>query len=174
MASHLGIYEIERLFTEDECRALVQQLKSSPTLKAERNGADYQRSVFHDEVLTRRVQERVRRYIPPFHYVSDRFRFSHYKPGGEFSLHQDGIYQDPRNGHRSTTTISVFLNDDFTGGETEFFSGSSLKSTQSVYVGKPQTGKAIVFPREVYHRGNLVEKGEKFLLRTDLMSTGDA
>jgi predicted 2-oxoglutarate/Fe(II)-dependent dioxygenase YbiX len=86
-----------------------------------------------------------------------------------FALHQDGIYQDPQSGDRSTTTLSVFLNDDYAGGETEFFQGTNLRNARSAFVAQPEAGKGVLFPREVYHKGNRVDGEAKYLLRTDLM-----
>ena len=140
-------------------------------LQADRNGADYQRSLFHNPGLAQEIHKRVRDLLPSGQYVSERFRFSHYRPGGLFSLHQDGVHQDPKTGDRSVKTLSVFLNDDYEGGETEFFEGNNLTSAESVFLGVPETGKAILFPREVYHRGNKVVNGDKYLLRTDIMSS---
>lgn len=171
MAANLKVVELPGLFSQLECQNLIERLTASALLEAERNGANYQRSVFHDAQLAKIIEQRIHHYIPRGHYVSDRFRFSHYEPNGKFDLHQDGIYQDPRTGHRSTTTLSVFLNDNFKGGETEFFAGTSLSDARSAFIGYPVKGKGILFPREVYHRGNNVANGHKYLLRTDLMSS---
>jgi prolyl 4-hydroxylase len=177
--SHL-VRVVPQLLSKDECSTLVKRLKESPLLQAERNGANYVRSVFFDKDLARVISQRMLHLVPkkigfsgdiPRVEISDRFRFSKYDQKGKFALHQDGIYQDPRTGWRSAYTVSIFLNDSFSGGETVFFDGSSLgeaSQSQSLPV-QPETGKAVLFPREVYHCGNEVLDGYKYLLRTDVM-----
>lgn len=165
---------ILKLFSPEECKLLVAKLEDSPLLEAERNGAEYYRSVFFNKSLAETISKRMFHLVPQYANkrpteVSDRFRFSKYNPGGAFSLHQDGMYQDPRNGRRSAYTLSIFLNDDFTGGETAFYDGNSLSSAVETFSVPPEVGKAILFPREVYHCGNEVKTGFKYLLRTDIM-----
>ena len=167
-----SVQVIPQLLTKEECSELVQMLEDSPLLQAERNGANYYRSVVFDKDLARKIEKRVKRFIPAeinATEVSDRFRFSKYRPGGKFSLHQDGIYQDPRNGRRSSYTISIFLNEKYNGGETVFYNGTTLDNAREALSVTPETGKAIIFPREVYHCGNEVLDGNKLLLRTDIM-----
>lgn len=165
---------IENLLSEEECRVIVAKFLDSPLLQAERNGANYKRSVLFDRDLAEKLALRVKQYIPKSWNVvelSDRFRFSKYVPGGEFALHQDGIYQDPRTGRRSGYTLSIYLNDDYVGGETTFFNGKTLEEAMGSKGTPipPKPGRAILFPRQVYHCGNKVLNKEKYLLRTDLM-----
>ena len=167
---------IDGILSKERCSQLIEKLEDSPLLQAERNGANYYRSVFFDEHLAKELEQAISRYVPrdiKATRLSDRFRFSKYNPGGKFSLHQDGIYQDPRTGERSAYTLSIFLNDEFSGGETAFFDGDNMIEAESnrnnPLTTKPVIGRGVLFPREVYHCGNEVENGYKYLLRTDVM-----
>jgi hypothetical protein len=53
----------------------------------------------------------------------------------------------------------VYLNDDFTGGETRFTQG----------VVKPAKGMALVFVHQLFHQGDVVTSGRKYVVRTDVM-----
>lgn len=64
-------------------------------------------------------------------------------------------------------TLNIFLNDDFTGGETNRFSYTS--EYKLCYSVKPQTGRASLFWANQYHKGNKVIEPFKYLLRTDVM-----
>ena len=67
---------------------------------------------------------------------------------------------------RSCLTLNIFLNDDFEGGETDFL----FDDKQTLrFSAKPKAGRAMLFYSQQYHRGNKVTKGEKYLLRTDIM-----
>jgi len=140
---------IPDLFSKEECDALIAKLEDSPLLQADRNGADYQRSVIYDQaianILTKRMSHLIPRDINAV-CISDRIRFSKYNPNGEFSLHQDGIHQDPRTGYRSTYTLSIFLNDGFTGGETDFLFGNQSKQCQITKVGVTISWKSHFIP----------------------------
>jgi len=87
-----------------------------------------------------------------------------FRPGEEFKKHADGINQD-KYGNRSRYTVNIFLNDDFTGGETTFWIGVGGERK----VAYPKAGRGAVFTRETLHCGNRVLTGQKFLIRTDVM-----
>ena len=93
------------------------------------------------------------------------FRILKYQEGGQFEIHMDGVNKD-ENGNISTLTLNIFLNDNFDGGETDFFHEKKLR-----YSVKPETGKAALFEHKQYHCGNKVCNGEKYLLRTDIMTS---
>ena len=70
-------------------------------------------------------------------------------------------------GERSRLTCQVYLNDGFAGGRTRFFAdkaGATL--VESV---QPVAGRAIVFAHDVWHDGEAVPVGTKYVMRTDLM-----
>ncbi len=58
----------------------------------------------------------------------------------------------------------VYLNDDFTGGSTDF-------GWESVV---PRQGMALVFPHRLRHQGSAVVNGVKYVLRTDVMYRNEA
>ena len=55
----------------------------------------------------------------------------------------------------------IYLNDEFTGGETEF---PELNKTIV-----PTRGTALLFQHRVLHAGRGVSTGEKYVLRTDVL-----
>jgi len=127
------VVRIDNLLFPEECKDVIAKFLSSPMLKAERNGANYDRSVIFDRPLAEMLAQRCERFVPRHWNMiefSDRFRFSRYDMGGEFGIHQDGIYQDPRTGRRSGYTLSIYLNDDYEGGETTFFDGRSMEEAK--------------------------------------------
>ena len=76
--------------------------------------------------------------------------------GGGYHVfhHEDGSYNEA---HR-TATWMIYLNEDFEGGETEFF-------YQKRRI-KPTTGTIVIWPAGYTHthRGNLVLKGTKYIV----------
>lgn len=90
--------------------------------------------------------------------ASTNGRYYRYPPGQKFALHRDGFL--PRdNGEQSKLTCILYLNDDFTGGET---------AVKNVMI-EPRQGMALIFRHEFPHEGRPVLTGTKYVLRTDVM-----
>ena len=89
--------------------------------------------------------------------LNQRLRYYKYSSGERFAPHVDLSHSDHT--ARSFLTVILYLNDDFAGGETDFF-GLSVT---------PKKGAAILFPHELRHEGRPVFNGAKYVLRTDVM-----
>ncbi len=92
--------------------------------------------------------------------LNERFRYYKYDPGQAFHWHRDGRFvRNEREASR--LTFMVYLNEGFTGGETEFdFPEQSVT---------PRTGMALLFEHGLYHQGAPVTHGTKYVLRSDVM-----
>jgi prolyl 4-hydroxylase len=95
---------------------------------------------------------------------NERFRFYRYDSGQKFAPHLDGCFQrDLR--ERSQLTFMVYLNADYSGGETKFYGeDGSLRLTV-----RPERGMALGFVHLQLHEGAPVVRGRKYVLRTDVM-----
>lgn len=97
---------------------------------------------------------------------NERFRFYRYDSDQRFAPHVDGYFSRP-SGDRSQLTFMVYLNDDFTGGETKFYDPDArLRFTV-----RPERGMALTFVHLQFHEGAAVVSGRKYVLRTDVMYT---
>jgi hypothetical protein len=94
---------------------------------------------------------------------NERFRYYRYDVGQRFMMHSDGYFQRD-SGERSHFTFMVYLNEDFTGGTTNFHHRS--KNMLRV---RPEGGMALVFAHQQLHEGAPVLSGRKYVLRTDVM-----
>ena len=162
---------IKNFLTEKECNRFKQILDYDPTKKKIKIGkcTEYFRVLWKNKRLASKLFERVKHHLPNnnVNYVgcNPMFRIAKYQEGGQFEIHMDGVNKD-ENGNISTLTLNIFLNDNFDGGETDFFHEKKLR-----YSVKPETGKAALFEHKQYHCGNKVCNGEKYLLRTDIMTS---
>eukprot|EP01133_Synstelium_polycarpum_P022389 gene22389-26858_t len=99
------------------------------------------------------------------------FSFGRYEPGGRFKPHLDATYAENPD-KRSIYTMQIYLNDDYTGGNTNFYlMADPLKPdthvlTESV---KPRLGSAVIFNHDTLHEGAEVETGVKYIIRVDMM-----
>lgn len=154
----------------EECGRFVELYLQGKQTQVDSGMAKYQRVTLVDRTLAAVVFDRLRHMIPPAFNVAsanELFRFSRYEEGEGFKMHKDGINQDA-SGARSVITVNIFLNgtDCFDGGSTDFFHHDK-SFRQSV---TPQAGRAAVFDAQQFHCGCPVTRGQKYLMRTDLMA----
>jgi hypothetical protein len=95
--------------------------------------------------------------------ANPRLRLYRYEVGQRHGTHWDTVVE-LESGARSLLTLVFYLNDDFVGGDTDF---PELKERIA-----PQTGRALLFQHRILHEAMLVERGEKFVLRTDVLYAG--
>ena len=84
-------------------------------------------------------------------------RFYRYAPGQRFKMHKDGPWHE--DGLTSQLTFLVYLNDGFTGGDTDF----------REFRVKPEAGAALLLVHDTWHEGAAVESGIKYVLRSDVL-----
>jgi len=128
------------------------------------------RVMVEDPALAGRLFGRARPFLPSrvdfwqVHGLNERFRYYRYDVGQRFRLHYDGSFW--RNAEEeSQLTFMVYLNEEFTGGTTDFYY-ENFRLKVSV---KPRRGMALVFAHAQLHEGTPVTCGRKYVLRTDVM-----
>jgi len=92
-----------------------------------------------------------------------RLRLYRYRKGERHGAHWDTVVE-LADGVRSVLTLVFYLNDDFSGGATDFVELGAVVT--------PKVGRALLFQHRVMHRACEVEAGEKFVLRTDILYRG--
>jgi predicted 2-oxoglutarate/Fe(II)-dependent dioxygenase YbiX len=179
------LWQLDEFLNREECDGLIAKAHGTQTSVDTGNkawhpadtGGGYLRVVMWDHALAAQLWERVQTVLPARHgnynllCLNPCFRFSRYNEGGNFPLHCDGKnYHNGDDGvsMESLFTLNIFLNDDFKGGETDFFSKRGGKGVLRHRV-MPKTGRAALFWSDQPHRGNTVTCPYKYLLRTDVM-----
>lgn len=88
-----------------------------------------------------------------------------YKIGQSFGLHLDtSLYCTEK--EKSTHTLLIYLNDDFEGGETEFFN-DDFKSIKTY---NPRECYALLFDMKLWHLGRPINKGIKHWLHIEIIT----
>jgi len=75
---------------------------------------------------------------------------------------------------RSRLTFLVYLNDDFEGGYTTFYTPGPMAGRLEARHIAPRAGSVLVFPHggdcgSLVHEGSTVERGAKYVIRTDVL-----
>lgn len=94
--------------------------------------------------------------------LNERFRFYRYDPGQYFRWHHDGAFIRSAD-ERSMLTLMLYLNEGFSGGDTEFDHEDGLIRVV------PRQGMALIFAHHQRHQGAPVRHGRKYVMRTDVM-----
>jgi prolyl 4-hydroxylase len=124
------------------------------------------RIMWDDHAEADRLLDHVRTHVPArlsglaLAGANPRLRVYRYGPGERHGPHWDTVVELP-GGVRSMLTLVFYLNDGFTGGDTDFIELDKRVS--------PQLGRALLFQHRVTHRASEVHAGEKFVLRTDVL-----
>ena len=155
------------------------------------------------EAVARRLYERSKPHLPAtlpaggghgeeasLSGLNARLRLYRYHPGALYRPHVDGAWPasalrrgpggepeyvyDAVSDQRSRLTFLVYLNDDFEGGYTTFYTPGPMAGRLEARRIAPRTGSVLVFPHggdcgSLVHEGSTVERGAKYVIRTDVL-----
>ncbi len=137
-----------------------------------------------NSALANKLFERVKPYLPEtieinssiqsengcWHVkeLNNRLRFCKYSANQYFHRHLDGIHYQS-DSVQSKLTFMIYLNSatEFKGGRTLFFKTKETDEIWASYI--PKQGDLIVFDHNVWHEGEVLSEGEKFVLRSDIL-----
>jgi predicted 2-oxoglutarate/Fe(II)-dependent dioxygenase YbiX len=183
--AHPLVWTVDDFLSADECRARLEALASAEWLAATVNGPTGR--VVRDDLRSNtvavlraagdaeRLYVRLRPHVPArlsYESAAGRrddvelvglkspLRVYRYEVGQSFGVHQDQSYPG-EGGSTSRLTFMVYLNDDFEGGHTTF------PTLDKVIV--PLRGRAVFFQHAILHAGEAVERGTKYVLRSDVL-----
>eukprot|EP00026_Physarum_polycephalum_P003215 Phypoly_transcript_03225.p1 GENE.Phypoly_transcript_03225~~Phypoly_transcript_03225.p1 ORF type:complete len:786 (+),score=88.51 Phypoly_transcript_03225:55-2412(+) len=94
--------------------------------------------------------------------LNDVFKLSCYLEKSHFYKHYDGCFV-VNDDCRSIFTLLVYLNNDYQGGSTRFAAPPKSATVTG------ETGKAVIFNHDLGHTGNVVTKGVKFVMKTEVL-----
>jgi WD40 repeat protein len=176
------------LFSKEECESLLTEKIKIAFEKAIANYPTYYRNndrlQIDDEVLANLLFQKVKSYLPntietsssiksengkwQLSKLNERLRYCKYSTNQYFHRHLDGIHYRSID-EQSKLTFMIYLNgaDDFKGGRTLFYETKDSVEILASYI--PQQGDLIVFDHNVWHEGEVLAKGEKFVLRSDIL-----
>src|SRR5262249_26978647 len=127
------------------------------------------RVMLDDPLTVKYIWEKIKPYVPEIlegwkaSGLNERIRYYRYDPNQYFAWHYDGCYRRNED-EESKLTLMLYLNDDFTGGETKF----NLKYPYDEIIVKPEKGMALLFKHYLFHEGASVRTGRKYVLRSDV------
>jgi hypothetical protein len=177
------VFVIHDFLTSDECAALIRRSEGlafevgtvgAAVFEEVRNN---ERVLIDDAALAEDFYRRAAPFVPaviegrPLSGFNERWRFYRYGPGQAFKPHRDGVHTRFTTMEQSRLTFMIYLNESAAGGATRFYADIDRAFvTREPYLSvTPKTGVALVFVHRVWHEGAVVESGQKYVLRTDVM-----
>lgn len=175
----LQLLEIPQFLTVEECIELLNRVMDNFTAATSHYPNYYRtndRYVEENEPLAAKLLTRLQIYLqsnnlsldPKISGINPRLRYCKYQRDQHFSKHQDGIYfADDHT--KSAYSFVLYLNPshEYLGGTTSFY--KQQDSAIPCKIIQPTQGKLIVFDHHLWHSGDSVIQGIKFVLRTDLL-----
>jgi WD40 repeat protein len=178
-----SIIQIPQVLQAHECKNIIAKLNNNGFEQMVHSyPSDYRnndRSIIDSEDIAKQFALRLSNAIPQriqdqhhhwwkYEGLNSHFRACRYSNGQSFQIHRDGAWSDSSN-CRSFTTVMFYLNDgsQFIGGKTRFY--PSQKGCKVGFRISPELGKAVIFGHHLWHDGEAVTQGSKYVLRTDIM-----
>lgn len=100
--------------------------------------------------------------------VGDYFRIYKYEEGQYFKAHKDGSVELP--GEASLLTMLIYLSNNGAGTTLMPYGPSQEWAYKNIACTK---GKILIFNHDLWHKGDTVTSGVKYVLRTDIFYTCD-
>lgn len=176
-------FVIKQAFSNEECDQFVL---NKIFKKANTHYPTYYRNndrlVVDDLQLSQKLFDKIKENIPQLVEINNqdqieqwhlkklnsRIRFCRYLPDQYFNKHLDGVYYESTDS-QSILTFMLYLNgkEDFTGGRTLFFEDKF--NDQIIKEFLPEKGDLIIFDHNLWHSGEKLVSGEKYILRSDII-----
>lgn len=173
---------VKGLFTPEECQNLKKQAIKHGFASAHhkyptsyRNNSRIEKD---DPLLANILYKKCQTFLPKKLKIIDqeytpnglnpRLRYCRYSRGEQFSIHRDGVFYQDDN-HQSKLTFLLYLNctSEFKGGATTFYQDQYGEKLLASYT--PEVGDVAIFDHGIWHSGNKVTQGSKYILRSDFI-----
>jgi hypothetical protein len=185
-------FTLDRMLSEEECKTLIdtsecQGYKDLQSYRKEYRGN--QRVVLYDPKSAKILFERVKKYLPKtvvecsgnvwtLKELNPMIRFGKYNPDDAFAAHKDSGFNEL--GTKAMLTVMFYLstvdNSQQVGGRTRMLTlnktcrKSEDENCEILDMVEPKEGKCIIFNQySIYHDGEKVKEGLKYIMRTDIM-----
>lgn len=180
-------FVVKQAFSKLFCEQLILQKKDSFQSAQSHYPTSYrnnERQILDNQILSEKLFSKIQDYVPSLieiegiakeekgtwnlSQLNDRIRVCRYLPGQYFNKHLDGVHFRSKN-LQSKLTFMVYLNNskEYEGGRTLFFNSKEDDTIIQSFL--PEEGDLIIFDHNLWHSGEEVLSGEKYILRSDIL-----
>lgn len=157
-----GVYVIPDFLSDIECSTYMNMDFPKESYEFTSSGK-FKNSKLIDPVLSTFFYDRLTMFMKedrgkPFLRANNLIMMGEYNPGNSFGMHTDtGLYYDLNTKTKSAWTLLIYLNDEFTGGTTSFYTDHFELTTTII----PKKGTALLFDIDLWHKGDELTSGIK-------------
>jgi predicted 2-oxoglutarate/Fe(II)-dependent dioxygenase YbiX len=162
------IYELENFLDENECNKYVQEINNNQHQTPFTNAGKFSNNkinnfqsalLFYEKLLNYGICDNILR-------PNNVIMTGKYSENDIFDLHTDtGLFYDKKMQEETRWTLLIYLNNDFSGGETIFYD-DKWNVSKTI---KPVAGKAILFDIDLWHKGSQVFDGHKYWIGCEII-----
>jgi hypothetical protein len=173
-----GIYTIPNFLSDEECEYYSNIIKNPPSSSTPFTATGgFSNNKWIEPELSNIFYEKLKKYIsddiitnkefPNILGANNLIMTGNYVPGQQFNIHTDtGLYFNYHKKEKSKWTLLIYINDNYEGGNTVFFD-DNFTVTKTII---PEKGKALLFDIDLWHKGDVVIKGNKLWIGCEIIS----
>lgn len=180
-------FVVKQAFSKFFCEQLIMQKKDSFQSAQSHYPASYrnnERQILDNHFIAKDLFSKIKKYVPlkikvegiakeekgnwELQQLNERIRICRYLPGHYFNKHLDGVHFRSKQ-LQSKLTFMVYLNNskEYQGGRTLFFNSKEDDTIIQSFL--PEIGDLIIFDHNLWHSGEEIFDGEKYILRSDIL-----
>lgn len=168
------VITINDILPQNDCNKYIDEIDQKTKICNFTSAGNFKNDKYIDNSLSKYFYEKIKETLDDellnelrIIRANDIIMTGKYEANQEFSLHTDtGLYYNKKDKMRSKYTLLIYLNDDFSGGETVFYNDNFEPVIQIA----PKKGMALLFDIDLWHKGNMVTNGKKYWIGCELIS----
>jgi hypothetical protein len=171
------ICTIDHLYTNEEIIDHIHFIEHADSCEQTFSEQPFKNGKIIHEELSKTIYARIRPALPDIFTdrnhkkwqpieATDYIFYSKLVENDVFGIHTDtGSVYDVKNQKYSKFTLLTYLNDDFTGGNTQFYDDRFCQTVTIV----PKKNKTLLFDIDLFHQGNVIIRGTKYWIGTEIV-----
>ncbi len=162
------IWTFDNFFSKEECQKFIEQIDNKKNKICFTNSGKFENDKYVDLELANYFFNKICKLVNiEILKPNNLIMTGKYFPGESFNLHTDtGLYFDLQNNEKSRYTLLIYLNDNYQKGDTIFYTDEFKELAKVI----PKQGSALLFDIDLWHRGNIVEAGNKYWIGCEIIA----
>lgn len=171
------VFTIDGLFANDELRGFQGYINENAKCVRSFTNSPFINGKVIDPKISSGIYQKLAPHLPKeytdgqqqkwiFKRATKAVMFAKVDPEQHFGIHTDTGYEYDKNENAySKYTLLLYLNDDYNGGTTSFYTNDFQKTFYIV----PKRGRVLCFDIDLFHSGDKVSDGVKCWIGTELV-----
>ena len=172
-----SVFTIDNMYSDEELDMFLTYVKNSSDKNRSFTNSPFKNGKMIEPDMANLMYDKIQKYLPKIYIDQNGIKWDFKKPvkyifyseikdGQMFGIHTDtGSEYNECDNLYSKFTVLTYLNNDYEGGKTTFYNHDFIQTTSI----QPKRGRTLVFDIDLYHKGEMVIKGTKHWIGTELV-----